>query len=88
MLVIKNLSAHRQSNRLTTIIYSLTLGSIIFILVASTLNISHITSGNKHGNIDLEVFDFHKYDAHLNTTLMEPVLRQYKPYIKEFGYLT
>ena len=35
LLIAKNLSAHRESNRLTSIIYSLTLGSIIFIVVAA-----------------------------------------------------
>jgi hypothetical protein len=37
ILVLKNLSAHRDSNKMTSIIYSLTLGSIIFIIVASNL---------------------------------------------------
>jgi hypothetical protein len=35
LLILKNLSAHRESNRLTSIIYSLTLGCIIFVIVAS-----------------------------------------------------
>jgi hypothetical protein len=34
ILVLKNLSAHRESNKLTSIIYSLTLGCIIFIVMA------------------------------------------------------
>ena len=37
ILIEKNLSAHRESNRLTSIIYSLTLGAIIFVVVASNL---------------------------------------------------
>ncbi len=37
ILILKNLSAHRESNRMTSIIYSLTLGSIIFIIVAANL---------------------------------------------------
>lgn len=37
ILVLKNLSAHRESNKLTSIIYSLTLGCIIFIVVAANL---------------------------------------------------
>lgn len=35
-LILKNLNAHRESNRLTSTIYSLTLGSIIFIIVAAS----------------------------------------------------
>ena len=39
LLIVKNLSAHRESNKLTSLIYSLTLGSIIFVLVVSALEI-------------------------------------------------
>jgi hypothetical protein len=39
LLIMKNLSAHRENNRMTSIIYSLTLGSIIFIITASNLQI-------------------------------------------------
>lgn len=39
ILVLKNLSAHRASNKMTSIIYSLTLGAIIFIVVASNLQL-------------------------------------------------
>ena len=35
MLILKNLSAHRATNKMTSIIYSLTLGCIIFIIVSS-----------------------------------------------------
>jgi hypothetical protein len=37
LLIVKNLSAHRASNKMTSIIYSLTLGCIIFIIVAANL---------------------------------------------------
>jgi hypothetical protein len=37
LLILKNLSAHRENNKLTTLIYSLTLGSIIFIVVSANL---------------------------------------------------
>jgi FtsH-binding integral membrane protein len=37
LLISKNLSSHRQSNKLTSIIFSLTLGCIIFIVVAASL---------------------------------------------------
>ena len=36
-MILKNLIAHRQSNKLTAIIFSLTLGSIIFVVVAANL---------------------------------------------------
>lgn len=36
ILITKNLSAHRESNQLTSLIYSLTLGCIIFVVVSSS----------------------------------------------------
>jgi FtsH-binding integral membrane protein len=36
-LIVKNLTAHRESNKMTSIIFSLTLGCIIFVVVASNL---------------------------------------------------
>lgn len=47
ILVLKNLSAHRTSNKMTSIIYSLTLGCIIFIVVASQMNITLLSAGNQ-----------------------------------------
>ena len=39
LLITKNFSAHRESNKMTSLIYSLTLGCIIFIIVAANLQI-------------------------------------------------
>ena len=63
-LVKKNLVAHKHTNKLTSIIYALTLGCIIFLCVALNLiikatQVSHtwsgadifVTSGNTHGSI-------------------------------------
>jgi hypothetical protein len=43
LLIIKNLDLHRQKNKMTAIIYSLTLGTIIFILVTLSLQIQQLT---------------------------------------------
>ena len=40
ILLSKNLISHRQRNKLTSITYALTLGSIIFLLVGATLTIT------------------------------------------------
>jgi len=37
LMILKNLTLHREKNKLTAIIYSLTLGTIIFIIVALNL---------------------------------------------------
>jgi FtsH-binding integral membrane protein len=58
ILIKKNLSAHRESNRLTSIIYTLTLGCIIFVIVASNLQIKLFTSsGGAKGQVDFLVTD-------------------------------
>jgi len=36
-LILKNLISHRESNKLTAIIFSLTLGCIIFVVVSANL---------------------------------------------------
>lgn len=49
ILILKNLSAHRESNKMTSIIYSLTLGSIIFIIVAANLQIALFSTQTQYG---------------------------------------
>ena len=51
LLILKNMSAHRQANKMTSIIYSLTLGCIIFVIVDSQLNLRLLTAGN-YGEIN------------------------------------
>mmetsp|Transcript_2381 Transcript_2381/g.3285 ORF Transcript_2381/g.3285 Transcript_2381/m.3285 type:complete len:137 (+) Transcript_2381:1717-2127(+) len=46
-LLRKNLGAHKQRNYLTSIIYALTLGCIIFLLVTASLEIQAISSANE-----------------------------------------
>ena len=44
MLLRKNMSAHKSHNALTSIIYSLTLGCVIFLLVTANLQIQSISA--------------------------------------------
>jgi hypothetical protein len=44
ILVRKNLIAHKKRNKLTSLIYALTLGSTIFLIVATNLVVSVINS--------------------------------------------
>ena len=46
-LLRKNLGAHKQRNYLTSIIYALTLGCIIFLLVTASLEIQTISAANE-----------------------------------------
>ena len=89
MMILKNLIAHRESNKLTAIIFSLTLGSIIFVVVAANLQIQTLTGTTSWGKIQLGV-DSNAVSTD-NTTLMsapiiDPVLRQFSSNIKSFGY--
>jgi len=43
LLIRKNLVAHKKRNKLTALIYALTLGSTIFLIVAANLQIEEIT---------------------------------------------
>ena len=52
-LLRKNLGAHKQRNYLTSIIYALTLGCIIFLLVTANLEIQSIMSQNTIENANI-----------------------------------
>jgi len=43
-LILKNLISHRESNKLTAIIFSLTLGCIIFVVVSANLQLQTLTN--------------------------------------------
>lgn len=44
ILILKNLTAHRESNKMTSIIYSLTLGCIILIIIETEFQIQIATT--------------------------------------------
>lgn len=49
-LVLKNLVVHKKRNKVTAIIYTLTLASMIFLLVVANLQISIITDMNAYSD--------------------------------------
>ena len=84
-LLRKNLGAHKQRNYLTSIIYALTLGCIIFLLVTASLEIQTISAANEIQNADI----FVNSDATaILPRSVEPVLYKHEKDIKDFGYLT
>ena len=92
-LIRKNLIAHRKRNKLTQIIYSLTLGSIIFLLVCATLQIKIISSLRISQTADLTILGRPQYlfaiqdeTGLLFANKTDPVLIRYKDQIKDFGY--
>lgn len=70
ILVLKNLAAHRESNKMTSIIYSLTLGSIIFIVVAANLQLSLFSGTAQSGLINYKVV----FKDSANSIMIDPIL--------------
>ena len=73
-LLRKNLAAHKQKNFLTSIIYALTLGVIIFLLVSASLEIETITSKDKITSADLYL----ESTMNIGANYTDPVLFKYK----------
>ena len=85
LLLRKNLIAHRKRNKLTSIIYSVTLGAVIFLITSATLTLSSINTegtfseadvylvGGKIINYDSE----EKNDILLMANASDPVLVKY-----------
>lgn len=91
LMILKNLIAHRESNKLTAIIFSLTLGSIIFVVVAANLQIQTLTGTTSWGQIQFSVNP--NTNSGDSTTIMspliiDPILQQYSYNIKNFAYRT
>ena len=84
ILLRKNLASHKPRNFLTSIIYLLTLGCIIFLLVTASLQIQSITSMNTATSTDL-ILDGSYYS--INPIMTDPILIKYKNEIKDFGYV-
>jgi polyferredoxin len=80
LMIRKNLIAHTEANRLTAVIFSLTLGSVIFTMVAAALNVQLFTTDTTWGDIDLQIYVATNGEA-WNSTAMDPVLYNYSSYI-------
>ena len=68
VLIKKNLIAHRESNKLTSIIYSLTLACIIFVVVAANLQIKELTQYGGNSLISIEVYIDPGYEVTVTST--------------------
>ena len=96
ILIRKNLIAHRKRNKLSSVIYSVTLGAVIFLIVASTITLMQVTSESnefKEADIYLEGFrikseDSNSQDDFLQPNQTDPILLEYKDKIESFAYVT
>ena len=89
-LLKKNLVAHKNTNKLTSIIYALTLGCVIFLVVSLNLVLESITSLNwvEGTDIKMHVGDWWTNFNRMNATEFDPVLRQYSDSIESFGLMS
>ena len=69
---------------MTSIIYALTLGCIIFLLVTASLEIDTISASKTLTSCDIML----DADMKINATLTDPILRLYQNQISDFGYET
>ena len=93
ILLGKNLAMHKQRNKLTSIIYALTLGCIIFLLVAADLQIQQNLTLNTIKGSDVTIYsknlpDWFPIDVQLTAEKLDPFLIKHKDLIKNFGYQT
>ena len=93
-LIKKNLVAHKNTNKLTSVIYALTLGCVIFLCVALNLVLksteSFTGSDNSYATLkeaDIALFSLTAHGFYM-TTPVDNVLRKYSPDIKDFGLIT
>ena len=83
ILIEKNLIAHKHTNKLTSIIYALTLGCIIFLCVALNLVIMSTETGDSNNGADIKVI------GTIAPSLVDPLLLDsYSRDIKDVTYVT
>lgn len=88
-LVKKNLVAHKNTNKLTSVIYAMTLGCVIFLCVAlnlvikSTQSFSSESEGSLPANADIDLIGFFPVTGNL-----DKILVKYAPNIKSFAFVT
>ncbi len=92
-LVKKNLVAHKATNKLTSIIYALTLGCVIFLCVSLNLVLKSATAMNYVPGADIFVTRVNDYpdkdnDASLYAKDLDPILQNFTSSISDFGYVS
>ena len=85
-LLQKNLTAHKQHNFLTSIIYSLTIACVIFLLVTANLQIQSITTKNLQQSH--ESADLYSEGDLIFPSETDKVIQKYSSSIQGFYYMT
>ncbi len=83
-LLRKNLMAHKATNKLTSIIYALTLGCVLFLCVSLNLVINSVSAVSLAKFPDSDIYVSFQYNFLLNqkedmmsAEQVDPILRQY-----------
>lgn len=87
----KNMVTHRRKNKLTAIIYSLSLGCIIFLLTTANVQMNFITELLTYCDADISVFG-NGATIHSNGVLrpkdVDPIILKYADQLDVWGYQT
>ena len=90
-LILKNLVAHKERNELTSIIYSLTLGSMIFLVVSANLTLSLVEATEAYSNaaVVLKTSNNPKIKEFpwIDPADIDPILMKNNDLIKDFGWV-
>jgi hypothetical protein len=87
MLVLKNLDAHRSRNKMTALIYSISLGFIIFLVVSSSLV---LTSTQKEALQESGAYlQFSaNFENMISPQAFDGILKEHADIIEDFGFIT
>lgn len=87
-LLKKNLISHKQTNKLTSIIYALTLGCVIFLSVSLNLLIKSGAAISGTSECDITVTTGMNTYPMMNTTEVDTILQAYQDKIEDFAFVT
>lgn len=82
-LLKKNLMAHKATNKLTAMIYALTLGCVLFLCVGLNLVIESVT-----GLISIKGADIYIKHGYMNAKDLDQIFYQYTDKIRDFSLKT
>ena len=86
MLVLKNLTAHKMRNKMTSIIFSLALGFIVFLIVSYNLQIKSSTLLNL--KLKGSYLILSNNEDVLSPGIFDPLLKKHKDKIQAFTYIS
>ena len=92
IMIRKNLTAHKKRNNLTAIIYSLTLGTVIFMLMQLRLEFSLLTYIHSISDATFALEASPETSSskapNLNPLIVQPILSAHENEIDEWAYIT